>query len=90
MGRKASPGSVQEWSPTNKNGEPVVTFKGPQRGGLLRTRVPNRSQGGGEERGVLDVDDNIEEGRSGVSETRMSQLRSVADWRQGGEMKTKV
>ena len=77
---------MQEWSPENENGEPVVTSEGPQQGGLSRTGVLDRERGGGEERKVLDV----EEGRSGVSETRMSRLRSVADWRRGGEAKTKV
>ena len=85
-----SPGTVQEWSPKNENGEPVITSKGPQQRGLSRTGVLNRRQGGGEERRVLDVDGDAEEGRSGVSETRMSPLRSVADWRRGGEAKTKV
>ena len=81
---------MREWSPTNENGEPVVTFKGPQQGGLLRTRVLNRERGGGEEGKVLDVDDDVEGGRSEVSEARRSQLRSVAGWRRGGEAKAKV
>ena len=66
---------MQEWSPKNKNGEPVVTSEGPQQGGLSRTGVLDRERGGGEERKVLDV----EGGRSEVSEARRSQLRSVAD-----------
>ena len=68
---------MQGWSSKNENGEPMIASKGPQRGGLLRTGVLNRRQRGGEERRVLDV----EGGRSEVSEARMSQLRSVADWR---------
>ena len=66
----------------------MVTLKGPQRGGLSRTRVLNRRQGGGERR-VLDVDDDVEEGRSGVSETRTSPLQRVADRRRGFEARTK-
>ena len=77
---------MQEWSPENENGEPVVTSEGPQQGGLSRTGVLDGGRGGGEERKVLDV----EGGRSEVSETRRSQLRSVAGWRRGGEAKTKV
>ena len=72
---------MQEWSPKNENGEPVITSEGPQRGGLSRTGVLNRKRGGGEERRVLDADDDIEGGGSELSEARMSQLRSVADWR---------
>ena len=81
---------MQEWSPENENGEPVITSEGPQRGALARTGALDRERGGGEERKVLDVDDDVEGGRSEVSETRRSQLRSVADWRRGGEAKTKV
>ena len=77
---------MQEWSPESENGEPVVTSEDPQQGGLSRTGVLNKERGGGEERRVLDV----EEGRSGVSEARMSQLQSVADWRRGDETRTKV
>ena len=71
---------MQEWSPKNENGEPVITSEGPQRGGLSRTGVLDGERGGGEERKVLDVDDDVEGGRSEVSETRRSQLRSVAGW----------
>ena len=72
---------MQEWSPKSENGEPVITSEGPQRGELSRMGVLNREQGGGEERRVLDVDDDVEGGRSEVSEARRSQLRSVAGWR---------
>ena len=68
---------MQEWSPKNENGEPVITSEDPQQGGLSRTGVLNKERGGGEERKVLDV----EGGRSEVSEARRSPLRSVADWR---------
>ena len=81
---------MQEWSPENENGEPMVMSEGPQRGGLSRMGVLNRERGGGEERRVLDVDDDVEGGRSEVSEARRSQLRSVAGWRRGGEAKAKV
>ena len=81
---------MQEWSPKNKNGEPVVTSEGPQQGGLSRTGVLDGERGGGGERKVLDVDDDVEGGRSAVGETRRSQLRRVAGWRRGGEAKTKV
>ena len=77
---------MQEWSPENENGEPVVSSEDPQQGGLSRTGVLNRERGGGEEKKVLDV----EGGRSAVSETRRSQLRRVAGWRRGGEAKAKV
>ena len=72
---------MQEWSPENENGEPVVTSEGPQQGGLSRTRVLDRERGGGEERKVIDIDDGVEGGRSEESEARRSQLRSVAGWR---------
>ena len=72
---------MQEWSPKNENGEPVITSEDPQQGGLSRTGVLNKERGGGEERKVLDVDDDVEGGRSEVSEARRSQLRSVAGWR---------
>ena len=39
---------MQEWSPENENGEPVVTSEGPQQGGLSRTGVLNRRRGGKE------------------------------------------
>ena len=81
---------MQEWSPENENGEPVVTSEDPQQGGLSRTGVLDEERGGGEERKVLDVDDDVEGGRSAVSETRRSQLRRVAGWRRGGEAKAKV
>ena len=81
---------MQEWSPENENGEPVITSEDPQQGGFARTGVINKERGGGEERKVLDIDDDVEGGRSEVSEARRSQLRSVAGWRRGGEAKAKV
>ena len=72
---------MQEWSPESENSEPVVTSEDPQQGGLSRMGVLNRERGGGEERKVHDVDDDVEGGRSEVSEVRRSQLQSVADWR---------
>ena len=81
MGRKTSPVTVRGWSQTNENGESVVTFKGPQQGDLSRKEIQNRRRGEGGKRRVLDVNDDVEEGRSRVSETRTSLLWRVADRR---------